>query len=638
MFADSRSIVHKGDGLTLSAAAPNVCKIQGPGGAPLPIPFGSISKTSDLAQGTQSVRIAGSAVAVTNSQIASSSGDEAGRLGGIISNKNGGALKWLSGSPDVRFEGEPVVCYLDIALANGNSFNTVVMTPGSPSTVAERTEQAESGEFPTKVLAFNVENFTEGRRPNHRGISSLRVGAVCDIIVGSGAQLAVLMETGPDATEPIPRPTADDDDATDPSLVEQLLTRLGDGWDGGATSVTGRRGQPNYDGETYVALWLKTHAPADIKLIPMTLGNCPERLDVREAVQLKYKKTAEKKAVRFAVVHAPSPGHRLELRKSVLGEIATALRRKVDNNLNGGLLHTKLDSSEAFLLGDFNIKEDEDVGPATTLMHFTNHGPGEKTTLRKGRNLLVDPWSQPYDQVWGYKGHAHAERFDGYTFVPSDDDKQRLVRRQVQTILTLCAGFGLGRSSDAAVDSTHVGVRNGFLGGGLDAAVVPEQLRAASSGDDREYVGLATVMDVARRLALSTDSALNVETGQVCSLTEFNDSEDLTQPYRAIAALGHLVEFLDNACNGRDGNLITEEIGAYGFVTPPVADGPRRSRRRSALLSWTWPQLARLFEFSERVNTALAMIELALGTGEHSAQAHFRAFISDHYPVLLTRT
>ena len=129
VFANSRSIVHKGDGQTNIAAPPDVCKTPSPGG-PIPIPYVNIAKTSDLASGSTKVEIEGNSVGLESSNLSTSSGDEAGTAGGIISSKNMGKLTWGSSSLDVQVEGKGVVRFMDVVQHNGNTFNTAFIENG----------------------------------------------------------------------------------------------------------------------------------------------------------------------------------------------------------------------------------------------------------------------------------------------------------------------------------------------------------------------------------------------------------------------------------------------------------------------------------------------------------------------------
>ncbi|NTX05721.1 DUF4150 domain-containing protein [Myxococcus sp. CA040A] len=129
VFANGRSILHKGSGNTHTSAAPDVCKVPTPGG-PVPTPFVNSAQDATLTHGSTSVTINGHPVALTDSELSTSSGDEPGTAGGLISSKSKGKMAWGSGSVDVKIEGKGVVRYLDVTLHNGNSFNTTFISNG----------------------------------------------------------------------------------------------------------------------------------------------------------------------------------------------------------------------------------------------------------------------------------------------------------------------------------------------------------------------------------------------------------------------------------------------------------------------------------------------------------------------------
>ncbi|MDC0675876.1 DUF4150 domain-containing protein [Nannocystis radixulma] len=133
VFVDGRQVVHAGDGATFTATAPDVCKTPSPGG-PIPVPYPNIAKSRDLARGTKHVKIEGYTAGIENSQIKTSTGDEAGTAGGgVISGKIRGKVTWVCSSPDVLFEGKGVVRFLDPTLHNGNMANAPGVTPGEPA-------------------------------------------------------------------------------------------------------------------------------------------------------------------------------------------------------------------------------------------------------------------------------------------------------------------------------------------------------------------------------------------------------------------------------------------------------------------------------------------------------------------------
>ena len=129
VFANGRSIVHAGDGQINIAAPPDVCKTPSPGG-PVPVPYVNIAKSSDLADGTKKVKIEGKSVGLESSNLSTSTGDEPGSVGGLISSKTKGKLTWGTKSLDVKFEGKSVVRFMDVVQHNGNTFNTAFIENG----------------------------------------------------------------------------------------------------------------------------------------------------------------------------------------------------------------------------------------------------------------------------------------------------------------------------------------------------------------------------------------------------------------------------------------------------------------------------------------------------------------------------
>jgi hypothetical protein len=131
-FANGITVVHQGDGQQFVAMAPDVCKTPSPGG-PVPIPYPNIAMSSDLADGSKSVKVEGNPAALADSCLKMSSGDEGGTAGGgIVSSKIKGKLKWVLHSIDVKFENQGVVRFLDDNMHNGNAGNINGKSPGYP--------------------------------------------------------------------------------------------------------------------------------------------------------------------------------------------------------------------------------------------------------------------------------------------------------------------------------------------------------------------------------------------------------------------------------------------------------------------------------------------------------------------------
>ncbi|WP_255215902.1 DUF4150 domain-containing protein [Pseudenhygromyxa sp. WMMC2535] len=124
VFANGRSILHKGDGGVQTCPIPDVCKTPSPGG-PVPIPYVNVAKDSDLAKGAKQVTCDGEMPAIKGAELCMSAGDEAGSAGGgVVSSKIKGKLTWAMCSTDVKFEAKGVIRFLEICLHNGNNSNT----------------------------------------------------------------------------------------------------------------------------------------------------------------------------------------------------------------------------------------------------------------------------------------------------------------------------------------------------------------------------------------------------------------------------------------------------------------------------------------------------------------------------------
>lgn len=128
--ANSRTVVHKGDGIVNVSALPDVCKTPTPAG-PTPVPYPNVARDADLADGAKHVTIEGNPVALESSQLKRSSGDEAGTLGGVVSGKNRGKMTWGTSSSDVSVEGKGVIRFADLTHHNCNTYNVFKMQKGA---------------------------------------------------------------------------------------------------------------------------------------------------------------------------------------------------------------------------------------------------------------------------------------------------------------------------------------------------------------------------------------------------------------------------------------------------------------------------------------------------------------------------
>ncbi|QDE65698.1 MULTISPECIES: DUF4150 domain-containing protein [Myxococcus] len=110
------SVVTK-DSNGVTVAFPDVCKTPSPAG-PVPIPYPNIAKSSDTSKGTKKVSVEGNPVCVKDSNFSTSTGDEAGSAGGVVSGKTKGKAEFVNYSFDVLFEGKNVARAMDLMLHN----------------------------------------------------------------------------------------------------------------------------------------------------------------------------------------------------------------------------------------------------------------------------------------------------------------------------------------------------------------------------------------------------------------------------------------------------------------------------------------------------------------------------------------
>ncbi len=124
VFANGRSILHKGDGGVQTCPIPDVCKTPSPAG-PVPVPYVNVGQDGDLDKGASKVKVEGQMPAVKGAVLSMSSGDEPGSAGGgVVSAKTKGTVSFATTSTDIKFEAKGVVRFLEVCLHNGNKVNT----------------------------------------------------------------------------------------------------------------------------------------------------------------------------------------------------------------------------------------------------------------------------------------------------------------------------------------------------------------------------------------------------------------------------------------------------------------------------------------------------------------------------------
>jgi len=117
VIVNNFTIAHKGSNGIAVATVPDVCKTPSPGG-PIPVPYPNIARSSDLADGSETVKADGEMIAIKGSNYSRSNGDEAGTVGGVKSNVNMKEAAWISYSMDVKIEGKNVCRLMDKMTSN----------------------------------------------------------------------------------------------------------------------------------------------------------------------------------------------------------------------------------------------------------------------------------------------------------------------------------------------------------------------------------------------------------------------------------------------------------------------------------------------------------------------------------------
>lgn len=123
-----RTTVHAASG-GVGTVFPDVCLTPTPVGT-IPIPYPNVAQSSDMngGQATKSVKIDGNAVMLQDTTITTSTGDEAGSSGGVVSGLIKGKAQFVVWSFDVTIEGKGVPRQLDPMVQNmGGAPNTPPM-------------------------------------------------------------------------------------------------------------------------------------------------------------------------------------------------------------------------------------------------------------------------------------------------------------------------------------------------------------------------------------------------------------------------------------------------------------------------------------------------------------------------------
>ena len=122
VFAESSGFFHKGSGGKGIAPA-DVCLTPPPPPAgPLPIPYVNFLQSSDLAKGSKSVKVQGEPTALEDSEVSTSTGNEAATQGGsVVTHKTKGTGYFTLWSFTISIEGKGVCRHGDLMGQNAAS-------------------------------------------------------------------------------------------------------------------------------------------------------------------------------------------------------------------------------------------------------------------------------------------------------------------------------------------------------------------------------------------------------------------------------------------------------------------------------------------------------------------------------------
>ncbi|WP_096087845.1 PAAR-like domain-containing protein [Agaribacterium haliotis] len=169
--ANGQSIVTKKSKGTVMCG-PDVCKTQ-VGNAVVPIPYPNIAQSSDLDKGTKSVKVGGAPACLSSSNFKKSTGDQPGKLGGIISGQSKAMAEPIMYSFNVKMDGKNVVRNMDLFVSNSKN------TPPGP------VMQAPS----PPVILMDLESTAEGTKCEYCGEESHAFAESFGNSVGSGPKL-----------------------------------------------------------------------------------------------------------------------------------------------------------------------------------------------------------------------------------------------------------------------------------------------------------------------------------------------------------------------------------------------------------------------------------------------------------------
>ena len=112
---------------------PDVCQVPAPPGPPIPTPFPNMAMVSNATKTSAKVQFENKDAVTETSEIPSSTGDEPGVAGGVVSGTFAQKVVFKLGSSVVKAEGKGVVFLTAMTAHNGSNANMPAGLHDSPS-------------------------------------------------------------------------------------------------------------------------------------------------------------------------------------------------------------------------------------------------------------------------------------------------------------------------------------------------------------------------------------------------------------------------------------------------------------------------------------------------------------------------
>src|SRR5215510_10813018 len=122
----------KAGGQAMTTGPLDACKTPSPAG-PVPIPYPNIGSVDGSESCAEKVKFVGAKVCTVKSEMSRSSGDEAGTVGGVVSNRNMDKVSFKNGSSKCIVEGEKCVHLTSMTGHNGSNANVPAGAQIAPS-------------------------------------------------------------------------------------------------------------------------------------------------------------------------------------------------------------------------------------------------------------------------------------------------------------------------------------------------------------------------------------------------------------------------------------------------------------------------------------------------------------------------